>query len=78
MDKVKTGKLYLNANERLALDEWTEFHCGDVVEVFVSGEWEQWRIEMNGRGEWYLCKQGYNGGTLTWYDVVGLTVREVR
>ena len=49
----KQGKLFLNAEYRLALDKWTDFHCGDVIELELCGVWVQTRIEMNGCGEWY-------------------------
>ena len=49
----KVGKLYLNEVNRLAIDRWTEFHCGDVVSLHLNGTWVETRIEMNGRGEWY-------------------------
>ncbi len=64
------GKLYLNDVERLALDKWVEFHCGDVIELSLNGVWVRARIEMNGRGEWYAV--GLPGLKLK-----GLTAREV-
>lgn len=64
----KQGKLFLNDVERLALDKWTDFHCGDVIELELCGVWVRTRIEMNGRGEWYAV--GLPG-----LKLVGLTAR---
>ncbi len=66
----KEGKLYLNANKRLALDEEDGWHCGQQIDLLLCGVWVRTRIEMNMRGEWYAV--GLPGLKLE-----GLTAREV-
>lgn len=53
MAKVVEGVLYLNGCDRLALNDWVEFHCGSAIKLCLCGVWVETRIEMNGRGEWY-------------------------
>ena len=51
---LKEGKLYVNENGRMAIDERTEFHCGDPISVCVMGVWLDTRIEMTfDTDEWY-------------------------
>lgn len=36
-------------------DLWEkDFHCGNYLQVYVDGEWQDTRIEMNSNQEWYL------------------------
>lgn len=49
-----TGKLYLNENDRLALDEWHELHCGNCLQLKLCDKWVNTRIEADFyTGEWY-------------------------
>lgn len=50
---MNAGKLYINDCDRLAIDEWTEFHCGDLISLKLCDKWITTRIEMNGAGQWY-------------------------
>lgn len=51
------GKLYLNDNDRLALEQCNgyeyEFHCGYGVELFLCGKWLSTRIEADHDGIYY-------------------------
>lgn len=56
--RIFKGKLYLNDNDRLALDVGRygeyEFHCGYGVELFVCNKWLSTRIEADIKsGEYY-------------------------
>lgn len=41
-----------------------EFHCGDMLEVLINGEWETDRIEMSNQGYWYLANTKIKGEEL--------------
>lgn len=49
--RIIKGKLYLNDNDRMALDDGCsgeyEFHCGYGVELFVCNKWLSTRIEAD-------------------------------
>lgn len=51
------GKLYLNDNDRLAIDDGCngeyEFHCGYGVELFLCNKWLSTRIEADVHGNYY-------------------------
>lgn len=56
--RIIRGKLYLNDNDRLALEYGCngeyEFHCGYGVELFVCNKWLSTRIEADMlSGEYY-------------------------
>lgn len=55
--RIIRGKLYLNGNDRLAIDDVCngeyEFHCGYGVELFLCGKWLSTRIEADVNGEYY-------------------------
>ena len=63
---MRQGRLgYNEKNGRYGLlisDLWERdgFHCGEVLEVLVDGEWVQSRMEM-GDGEWYLVGTPFRG-----------------
>ena len=62
-----TGRLgYNSSNGRYGLlvaDLWEHegFHCGDVLEVLVDGEWQKTRMEMGIDRQWYLVGTPYYG-----------------
>ena len=49
--RIIKGKLYLNENGRLAIEDGCngeyEFHCGYGVELFLCGKWLSTRIEAD-------------------------------
>lgn len=47
------GVLYLNENERLAVDDWHELHCGWGVALKLCGKWVKTRIEADMNGKYY-------------------------
>ncbi len=51
------GKLYLNDNDRLAIEGCNgyeyEFHCGYCVELFLCNKWFTTRIEADYNGNYY-------------------------
>ena len=49
---------YINAYRRVEC-EGVEFNCGDVVEVFISGEWKRTRIEHSHHKGGYYSVDGY-------------------
>lgn len=61
------GRLgYNEENERYGLlvsDLWenTGFHCGEVLEVLIDGEWVATRMEMGIDRKWYLVDTPYYG-----------------
>lgn len=49
-----TGALFKNENDRLALDDWHELHCGSCVQLKLCGKWVSTRIEADFKtGEYY-------------------------
>ena len=56
--KKKVGRLYYNADEKryglLCNDDWyiSGFHCGQILEIWLDGEWTPARIEYS--DDWYL------------------------
>lgn len=55
--RIIKGKLYINDNDRMALDDGCsgeyEFHCGYGVELFVCNKWLSTRIEADVNGVYY-------------------------
>ena len=49
-------------------DYYGGLHCGECMEVFVSGKWKPTRIEMSVSQEWYLVG-------IRAHDLNGLRVR---
>lgn len=51
------GKLYLNDNDRLAINDGCngeyEFHCGYCVELFLCNKWLSTRIEADVNGSYF-------------------------
>ena len=45
---MSEGKLYKNSCGRYEIDDWTEFTCGDVLELELCGTWVRTRIEHDG------------------------------
>lgn len=55
MKITSQGRLKLQDNGRYAI--YHEFTSGDVIEVFIDGEWQRTTIESS-KGEYYLTN-GY-------------------
>lgn len=57
---------YNRTNGRYGLlvsDLWehTGFHCGDRLEVMISGKWVETTMEMDKNGQWYLAGIFFKG-----------------
>lgn len=70
------GRLgYNSKNGRYGLlvsDLWEieGFHCGDCLEVLISGDWVPTRIEMSGLDhKWYLVDTPFEGDDLEYLQV---------
>lgn len=48
MKRRVEGKLYLNADGRPALDEWTYFTCGSPISIKIQHQWINTTIEHDG------------------------------
>jgi hypothetical protein len=70
MENWTAGQLHFNSqNGRYGLltsDGWERdgFHCGEIMDVLIGGDWVPTRIEMNMAGEWYLVETGLKGWAL--------------
>jgi hypothetical protein len=67
---LKEGKLYLNSDGRLAIDDWTYFTCGSAIELKICGQWIKTRIEGDGNGKYYAVGLKYKQS-----DLIGMIAR---
>jgi hypothetical protein len=69
MKAKKEGKLYLNSDGRLAIDDWTYFTCGSAIELKICGQWIKTSIEHK-NGEYYAVGLKYKQS-----DLIGMIAR---
>jgi hypothetical protein len=67
---MKEGKLYLNSDGRLAIDDRTYFTCGSSIELKICGQWIKTRIESDANGKYYAIGLKYKQS-----DLVGMIAR---
>ena len=51
---MKEGTIYFDGDfGRYALCGY-HFHCGDCLQIWIDGRWQETRIEMHGTSDWML------------------------
>lgn len=64
---MKEGTIFKNQEGRFAIDNYTYFTCGSVLEIKINGTWIKTRIEAD-NGEYYAV--GLKG-----LNLIGLKAR---
>jgi hypothetical protein len=70
MKAKKEGKLYLNRDGRLAIDDRTYFTCGSSIELKICGQWIKTIIEGDANGKYYAVGLKYKQS-----DLIGIIAR---
>jgi len=72
--EVREGVLLLNSQGRYNLDTMPEFYftCGNIIEVYIDGQWQRGRVEHDNK-DYYFCN--YEGCNLQFFEGMQARVR---